>query len=71
MKKMVDIDAKLLRDAKAACGASSNSETIHRALQAMLHHLASQELRKLIGSEANLRDVPRRRERPRNKRKAA
>jgi hypothetical protein len=63
MKKTMNIDAQLLKDAKAACGASTDTDTVRQGLQALVHHAASQALRAFAGSEPDARDVPRRRER--------
>jgi hypothetical protein len=62
MKKTLHIDAKTLRDAKEACGASTDTETVRLGLEALIRHAAYQRLRKLRGSEKRAPDVPRRRE---------
>lgn len=62
MRKTFDFDRKLLKEAQAACGALTETETLHRGLQALIHHEASQRLRALGGSEPDATDVPRRRE---------
>jgi hypothetical protein len=71
MKKTLNVDANLLRKAKSACGATSDTETIRLGLEALVRHAAYQRIRALIGSEPNAQDVPRRRERPVSKRKVA
>jgi hypothetical protein len=71
MKKTFNLDDKLFREAKAACGATTDTETIRLGLQALVRHAAYQRLRALLGTEAQAQDVPRRRERPRAKRRAA
>jgi hypothetical protein len=71
VKKTFNIDAKLLDQAKAACGAATDTETIHLGLQALVRSAAYERLRSLLGSEPDAQDVPRRRERPRTKRKVA
>lgn len=71
MKKTLNIDAKLLKEAKAACGAKTDTEAIHQGLQALVRKAANMRLAALIGSEKHLNDVPRRREEPASKRKAA
>jgi hypothetical protein len=68
MKKTFDLDAKLLKHAKEASGAATYQDAVRLALQAMVHHHASQALRKFIGSEPDAQDVPRRREEPDPKR---
>jgi Arc/MetJ family transcription regulator len=70
MKKTLHIDERLLRDAKQACGAETDTETVRRGLEALLRHAAYERLRALRGTEPNARDVPRRREGP-TKRRAA
>jgi hypothetical protein len=54
MKKTLNVDDKLLREAKAAGSATTDTEMIRR-------HAAYERLRALLGSEPNARDVPRRR----------
>ena len=71
MKKTFNLDDKLFREAKAACGATTDTETIRLGLQALVRHAAYQRLRALLGTEPQAQDVPRRRERPRAKRRAA
>jgi hypothetical protein len=63
MKKTMLIDNGLLAQARAACGASSDTETVRQGLQALIQHQAYQEMRKLLGTERGpVVDVPRRRE---------
>jgi hypothetical protein len=64
MKKTFNVDDKLLNEAKEACGARTDTETIRLGLEALVRHAAYQRLRTLAGSEPNAKDVPRRRERP-------
>ena len=71
MKKMLNIDDTLLAEAKAACGAASDTEVVRLGLQALVRHAAYQRLRALLGSEAGAQDVPRRRKRPARKRSIA
>jgi hypothetical protein len=72
MKKTVDIDEKVLEDAKQACGARTDAETIRLGLEALIRKAAYERARALLGSEPDARDVPRRREPPRRaKRKAS
>jgi len=75
MKKTLNIDEQLLREAKAACAAETDTETVRQGLEALVRHAAYERLRGLLGSEPQARDVPRRREkpreRPRRKRRAA
>ncbi len=63
MKKTFNIDDKLFREAKAACGATTGTETVRLGLEALVRHASYQRLRALLGTEPHARDVPRRRER--------
>jgi hypothetical protein len=71
MKKTLNIDEKLLRDARTAAGASTDTETVRLGLEALVRHAAYERLRSLRGSEPKAQDVPRRRERMPGKRRAA
>jgi Arc/MetJ family transcription regulator len=71
MKKTLNIDDALFEQAKAACGATTDTETVRLGLEALVRYAASRRLSALIGSEPNARDVPRRREAPRAKTKTA
>jgi len=71
MKKTLNVDDKLFREAKAACGAATDTETVRLGLEALVSHAAYQRLRALVGTEPQARDVPRRRERPAVKRRVA
>ena len=62
MKKTLNIDDRLLAEAKLASGATTDTDTIRLGLEAVVRHAAYQRLRALRGSEPNARDVPRRRE---------
>lgn len=62
MKKTLHVDEKLLRQAKAACGASTDTETVRLGLEALVRHAAYERLRALGGSEPHAHDVARRRE---------
>lgn len=63
MKKTLHIDERLLREARSASGARTDTETVRLGLEALLRHAAYQRLRALRGSEPRARAVPRRRER--------
>jgi hypothetical protein len=73
MKKTLHIDDALLRSAREASGASTDTETVRAGLEALVRHAAYERLRALRGSEPRARDVPRRREvvRKPGKRRAA
>ena len=64
MKKTLNIDAALFEQAKAACGASTDTETVRLGLEALVRHAAYQRIKALMGSEPDAEDVPRRREEP-------
>ena len=64
MKKTLNIGEQLFQDAKAACGAATDTETVRLGLESLVRHAAYQRLRSLLGSEPNAQDVPRRREKP-------
>ena len=71
MKKTLNIDDKLFAEAKAACGATTDTETVRLGLEALVRHAAYQRLRTFIGTEPDAEDVPRRREPPATKRQTA
>jgi hypothetical protein len=71
MKKTFNVDDKLFKEAKAACGAATDTETVRLGLEALVRRAAYERLRALLGSEPHARDVSRRRERPSAKRRAA
>jgi hypothetical protein len=69
MKKTFNIDEKLFYDAKASCGAATDTDTVRMGLEALVRQSAYRRLAALRGSEPNAADVPRRREAQRRKRK--
>ena len=71
MKKTLNIYDELFDQSKAACCAATDTETVRLGLQALVRHAAYQNLRALMGSEPHAQDVPRRREKPRTRHKAA
>jgi hypothetical protein len=71
MKKTFNVDDKLIQEAKLACGATTDTETLRLGLEALIRHAAYERLRALRGSEPHARSVPRRRERPPAKRRIA
>jgi Arc/MetJ family transcription regulator len=70
MKKTFNIDDKLLKMAKRACGAKTDTDTIRLGLERLVQHAAAQRLRRYLGSEPDAQMVPRRREKPARKRGA-
>ncbi len=71
MKKTLIIDDALLAEARTACAASTDTDTIRLGLEALVRHAAYQRMRALRGSEPHARDVPRRRSKAAAKRRAA
>jgi hypothetical protein len=63
MKKTLHIDDRLLRDARTASGAKTDTETVRRGLEALVRRAAYERLKALRGSEPKAHDAPRRRER--------
>jgi hypothetical protein len=70
MKKTFNVDDQLFREAKVACGAMTDTETIRLGLEGLVRRAAYERLQALRGSEPQARDVPRRREQPPRKRRA-
>jgi len=64
MKKTLHIDDALLREARAASGAATDTETVRLGLEALVRRAAYERLRSLRGSEPRAGLTPRRRERP-------
>ena len=62
MKKTLNIDDALFREAKLACAATTDTETVRLGLEALVRHAAYERLRLLRGSEPHAHDVPRRRD---------
>jgi len=71
MKKTLHIDERLLRDARSASGAKTDTETVRLGLEALIRRAAYERLCALRGSEPQARDVRRRRERPSSTRHSA
>ena len=71
MKKTLNVDNDLLKEAKVACGAATDTETVRLGLEALVRRAAYERLRALRGTEPRAQDVPRRRERQSTKRKEA
>jgi len=73
MKKTLHINETLLKDARVAAGASTDTETVRLGLEALVRQGAYERLRALRGSEPRAVDVARRREttRPKGKKRVA
>ena len=63
MKKTLHIDERLLREARSASGATTDTDTVRLGLEALVQRGAYERLRALRGSEPRARDTRRRRER--------
>jgi hypothetical protein len=63
MKKTLHIDEGLLRDARTACGATTDTDTVRLGLEALVRRSAYERLRTLRGSEPRAREPRQRRER--------
>ena len=63
MKKTLHIDDRLLREAKSASGAKTDTEAVRLGLEALVRRATYERLRALRGSEPRASDGPRRRER--------
>ena len=63
MKKTLHVNEELLRQAKAASGAATDTETVRLGLEALVRRAAYERLRALKGSDPTAHDGPRRRER--------
>lgn len=59
MTKAVEVDDRLLAEARAATGAATDAEVVRLGLEALVRHAAYQRLRTLRGSEPHATDVPR------------
>jgi len=71
MKKTLHIDELLLREAKSASGARTDTDAVRLGLEALVRRGAYERLRALRGSEPQAREVPRRRERTTSAKRSA
>ena len=62
MKKTLNVDDELFEEAKAACGAATDTDTVRLGLVSLVRHAAYERLQALRGTEPQAQDVPRRRE---------
>jgi len=69
MKKTLHINPVLLREARAACGAATDTDTVRQGLEALVRQAAHQRILALGGSEPTATATPRRRE-PAKRRRA-
>jgi hypothetical protein len=66
MKKTFHVDESLFREARVACGATTDTETVRLGLESLVRQAAYARLKALRGTEPGAPDVPRRRERQGN-----
>lgn len=71
MKKTFNIDEQLLKEARAASGAATDTEAIRQGLRWLIRHAAYQRIKRFRGTESEVREVPRRREKPASRGRAA
>jgi hypothetical protein len=71
VKKTFNVNVALLAHARRATGAQTDTQAIRLGLEALVRHEAYQQLAALGGSEPRAKQVPRRREPTRRKRRAA
>ncbi len=71
MKKTFNLDEDLFNEARAACGATTDTAVVRMGLEALIRRAAYERLMALGGSDPDARDVPRRREKPSRRRRAA
>ncbi len=69
MKKTLNIEDKLLKEARLASGAVTDTEAVRLGLEALVRSAAYERLRTLRGSEPLAAAVPRRREKTASKRR--
>lgn len=58
MKKTLNIGDGLLKEAKVACGASTDTEAVRLGLEALVRHAAYERLRAFCGTEPHARNTP-------------
>ena len=71
MKKTLHVDDALLKDARTACGASTDTDTVRLGLEALVRHAAYERLRALRGTETGAGQTRRRRERGSSRKRSA
>jgi Arc/MetJ family transcription regulator len=64
MKKTLHIDEDLLREARTASGAKTDTDVVRLGLEALVRQAAYERLRSLRGKEPRATQVRRRRENP-------
>ena len=61
-KETLNVDVELFEEAKTACRATTDTETVRLGLQALVRQAAYDRLRALRGTEPDAQDVRKRRE---------
>ena len=61
MSTALVIDEKLLAEAQRLTGLKEQTELVREALSALIERESARKLAKLVGSEPDLADIPRRR----------
>lgn len=62
MRTTVNLDEKLLDEAKRLTGMTERTALIHEGLRALIERESARRLARLGGTEPGLREIPRRRE---------
>jgi len=62
MKKTFNVDKELLSEAKEACGAKTDTETIRLGLEVLVRRAAGERMIAYFGSEPDAQNAPRRRD---------
>ena len=58
MRKTFNVDDSLLKQARLACGAATDTDTVRLGLEALVRHAAYERLQALRGAEPLARDRP-------------
>lgn len=64
MRTTVNLDEKLLEEARRITGTEGRTALIHEGLRALIERESARRLARLGGSEPGLRHIPRRRSEP-------
>ncbi len=67
MRTTIALDDELIAKAQAFTGLKEKSSLVHEALRALIARESARRLALLGGSEPNLRNIPRRRSKPKRK----
>ncbi len=61
MRTTLNLDSQLIEEARALSGIAEKTALIHAGLEALIRERSRERLKRLAGSEPQLRPVPRRR----------